>query len=85
MLSVPGSDDTVVLLDYMDGPNVFENLLRVTAEGDVVWRPRPPDTGPDAWVQARIDGDEVVAYSWSGFVVRFDLATGVERGREFMK
>jgi outer membrane protein assembly factor BamB len=85
MLVVPGSADTVVLLDYMGGPNVFENLLRVTPDGDEVWRPRPPGSGPDAWVQARIEGDEVVAYSWSGFVVRLDLATGTERNREFVK
>ena len=31
MLSVPGSDDRVVLLDYMDRPYVFENLLPLDA------------------------------------------------------
>jgi hypothetical protein len=75
----------VVLLDYMDGPNVFANLFRVTADGDELWRATPPDTGPDAWTRARIDGNQVVAGSWSGFEVRFDLATGREISREFTK
>jgi hypothetical protein len=83
LLNVPGSSDTVVLLDYMDGPNVFANLFRVTADGDEVWRATPPGSGPNSWTQARIEGDEVVAKSWSGFEVRLDLASGAERQRTY--
>jgi hypothetical protein len=85
LINVPDSGDTVVLVDYMNGPNVFANLFRVTPDGDEVWRATPPDTGPDAWTQARLDGDQVVAFSYSCFEVRLDLATGREISREFMK
>ena len=84
-MPVPCSSDTVVLLDYMDGTNVFANLFRVTDEGIEVWRATPPGSGPNSWTAARIEGDEVVAYSWSGFTVRLDLATGGERSRVFTK
>jgi outer membrane protein assembly factor BamB len=85
LLNVPGSSDTVVLLDYMDGPNVFDNLFRVREDGTEVWRATPPGSGPNSWTKARIEGDEVIAYSWSGFVVRLDIATGAERDRTFVK
>jgi hypothetical protein len=84
-MNVPDCDDTLVLLDYMNGPNLFANLFRITAGGDEVWRAVPPNTGPDAWTQARIEGDEVVAFSWSCFEVRLDLATGYEISRVFTK
>lgn len=84
-LCVPGSSDEVVLLDYMDGPNVFANLFRRREDGTEVWRAVPPGTGTNAWTQAQIEGDEVVAHSWSGFVVRLDLATGIERDSTFVK
>jgi len=85
VMSVPGSEDTVVLVDYMGGPTVFANLFRVTPDGAEIWRAQPPDTGPDAWTSARIEGDEVIAFSWSCFAVRLDLATGSELSRVFTK
>lgn len=83
-LKVPGSADTIELLDYMHGPKVFSNLFRASANGEV-WRARPPGVGSDAWTEARIVGDAVIAVSWSGFEVRLDLATGKEQSRRFMK
>ena len=85
LMTVPNSSDTVVLLDYMGGPDVFANLFRVTEDGAEVWRATPPGSGPNSWTKARIEGDEVVAYSWSGFTVRLDLATGAERDRVYTK
>ncbi len=81
-----GADgDELVLFDYVDGPKVFANLIR--RRGSVeVWRAAPPlPTSPDAWVSARVEGDEVVAQSWSGFRVWLDLADGSEIRREFTK
>lgn len=82
---VPGSSDELVLLDYMGGPNVFANLFRRTPAGVDVWRAAPPSTGPDAWVSAAVEGDRVLAQSWSGWRVVLDLATGVEIDRTFTK
>lgn len=84
-MPVPGSTDTIVLLDYMDGPSVFANLVRVTSDGAEVWRATPPQPGSDAWTFARIEGHEVVANSWSGYEVRLDIVSGRERSRTFTK
>ena len=82
---VGAAGDELVLFDYMDGPKVFANLVRRRG-GVEVWRAAPPlPTSPDAWVSARVEGDEVVAQSWSGFRVRLDLADGSEIEREFTK
>jgi hypothetical protein len=48
-------------------------------------RAAPTNGGDDAWTVVRIDGDQVVAYSWSCYMVSIDLATGVERARAFTK
>jgi outer membrane protein assembly factor BamB len=85
ILNVPGSADSVVLLDYMGGSNDFANLFRIREDGTEVWRAKPPGSGPNAWTSAHLEGDEVVAHSWSGFTVRLDLATGEELGRVFTK
>ena len=85
ILNVPGSADSVVLLDYVGGPNVFANLFRGRDDGTEVWRATPPGSGPNAWTNARLEGEEVVAHSWSDFTVRLDLATGEELGRVFTK
>ena len=82
---MPGSPDEVVLLDYVDGPNVFSNLLRRRPDGSEVWRATPPGSGTSAWVAARIEDGEVVAHSWSGFLVRMDLGTGTEIETKFTK
>lgn len=81
-----GERGAIVLLDYMAGPKNFANLLRVRADGTVAWQASPPDeSGNDAFVEFRWDGDELVANSWSGFRLRLDPATGVVRGQAFVK
>jgi hypothetical protein len=44
-LNVPGSDDTVVLVDYMGGPNAVRDLFRLTPDGSEIWPAQPPDAG----------------------------------------
>jgi hypothetical protein len=84
ILKVPGSDDEVVLLDYLNDPGVHDNLFRVRPTQEVVWRVTPPGDDPDGWTEARIEGDMVIARSWSDYVVRFDVETGKELSREFI-
>jgi hypothetical protein len=55
------------------------------ADGSVDWRALPPEGASDAWVTVYLDGNEVVANSWSCWRVRFDLATGIETSRLFTK
>jgi hypothetical protein len=81
-----GSHDMIVLLDYMAGPKNFANLIRLAPDGRVVWRLAPPE-GPtnDAYVDLRWRGDELVANSWSGYLVRIDPASGRMTSSEFVK
>jgi hypothetical protein len=85
LLSVPGSDDIVVLTDYMKAQPGLGNLARVRPDGQEVWRVAPDPLSQDAWTLARVEGDECFASTWSGWEVRLDVATGAERGRVFTK
>ena len=86
IITIPGTSDALLLEDYWEGPKVFANLSRVREDGTVVWRAAPPlPTSSDSWTQARVEGTEVTAYSWSGFLVRLDLESGQEISREFVK
>ena len=86
IMPVPNSEDAVVLLDYMAGPKVFANLIRMTPEGRVVWRAAPPEqSGSDAFVECRWRGGAFMANSWSGYLLEIDLATGRPTSSEFVK
>jgi hypothetical protein len=64
----------------------FRNLSRVAEDCSEVWLAEPPQPSyGDTWVSAELDGDEIEAHSWSGYVVRLDLATGTERSTTFHK
>lgn len=53
----------------------FENLLCVTARGDLVWQAKLPSSH-DAYVNVRLEDGCVIASSWSGYSVRIDADTG---------
>jgi hypothetical protein len=85
-LAFPGSEDRRVLYAYEDYDQsaVVANLVRVRPDGSVAWLATPPEP-QDAWVAASSEGDDVVANSWSGWQVRFAVATGAELSRVFTK
>jgi len=86
VIDIPDTTDSLLLEDYWTGPKVFTNLHRVSQDGTHVWDASPPlPTSPDSWTRATIEGEFVVAHSWSGFIVRLDLSTGRELSREFVK
>jgi hypothetical protein len=63
-----------------------QNLYCIDASGHAVWRAVLPDaSGPDCYLSAMVDGDHVVAATWSGFRVVLDLASGAIREAEFTK
>src|SRR5581483_6558759 len=77
VLTIPGSDDCLVLLEYWaERQHGFQNLLRVRADGSIRWRAELPDPTDDAYVGFEWDGRDLVAGSWSGFRVVLDPATG---------
>ena len=84
-ISVPGSDDCIVLADRMATTDRRGNLMRLRPDGSEVWRLDAPSGVGDLWTEVRLEGDEVIANSWSGYLVRIDLATGQERERTFTK
>ena len=53
--------------------------------GAAAWRALPPEGDRDAWVRVTVDGDVVVANSWSGWQVRLSLQDGTEMSRCFTK
>jgi hypothetical protein len=61
------------------------NLVRRDDDGTLCWQLIPPEGATDAWVEMRVDGDILVATSWSGWSIRYDINSGRERGRTFTK
>jgi hypothetical protein len=83
---VPGNVGAVVLLDYLAGPKNFPNLMLVGPDGLVTWRAPLPDTaGNDAYVEFRWDGDDLLANTWSGYLIRIDPMTGSLKDRVYVK
>lgn len=85
VIAVPGSSDTIVIGDTEVRAVRYVLLRRMTPDGTELWRAAPPNGAGDAWVFARVDGNEVVARSWSCYVVWLDLDIGSELRREFTK
>ena len=83
-LSLPGSDDRIVLVEYSSGDHPA-NLSRVRPDGSAVWSAPPPEQNNDFWTEAELEEDVVSAFSWSCYRVRLDLRTGAERSRTFTK
>jgi hypothetical protein len=82
-IAIPGADEYLALPETADG--YIAQIELCQRDGTVRWRVLPPDGGDDAWTQVRLDGDTVVANSWSCWRVRLALTTGKELGRVFTK
>jgi hypothetical protein len=75
---IPGSTDLLVVVEYHDFRGAWPNLFRVTQEGEERWESAPPGAA-DAYLTARVEGDEVAARTHYGRLVRLDLQTGAVR------
>lgn len=84
LLPMPGSDDVLVLTDYMQARPGVGNLARVRPDGSDAWRVAPDPLSQDAWTVARLEGDACRA-STSGWDVVLDVETGRARERRFTK
>lgn len=88
--ALPGSNDCVAVLDWMDRPPGFEawhpfaNLVRASPTGEVVWAADPPKDDLKSWTAVSIHDGTVVARAWSHRCV-LDPDTGRIVGTEFTK
>ena len=82
---VPGSADVLLLTDYTDARPGVGNLCRLRTDGTEAWRVAPDLLSGDVWTVVRVEGDTCVGYTWQGWDIELDLATGKERGRHFVK
>jgi len=75
---IPASCDTIVLLDWMsDEAKDGRNLVRMTPEGQVVWRATPPENAPqDSFVAVEWEGDVLTANTWNCCRVTVDVDSG---------
>jgi len=86
VLSIPDSDDVLVLDDAPDPPEYYQRVLRCRPDGTIAWTAAPPTNQPDdAWTTVHLQDNQVSANSWSCFRVTLDLATGAETERVFTK
>ena len=86
VIEIPEEDDCIVLLEYWTNGNRFNNLLRINSNGSIIWMSElPSDTGVDAYVKANWQSGNLVAWSWSGFMVTIDHRTGKILTKEFKK
>ena len=81
-ISLPGDLGVLELQEAEDG--LISAIARRRFAADI-WRAEPPDGPHDAWVAVEVDDGAVIANSWSGWCVRYDLATGSEMERAFTK
>jgi hypothetical protein len=80
--------DRIVLRKYkVGGPKTQDNLVRLHANGALVWEAEPPEPGAgDSWVAIEwVPDDGLIANSWSCWRVRIDPATGQAIDKEFTK
>ncbi|HZO53492.1 MAG TPA: hypothetical protein VFB63_12320 [Bryobacteraceae bacterium] len=70
-------DGFIVVLDYYEAGKlgVWENLLRIRADGSVVWKLCTPSSSDMFTDVAWLDG-KLVAWTWECFMVTIDVASG---------
>jgi hypothetical protein len=86
-IHLAGGDKIVLLKFRPSGDKTQENLVRLRANGALVWKAEPPEASAgDSWVAAEWVPDVgLVANSWSCWRVRIDPATGESIEKEFTK
>jgi outer membrane protein assembly factor BamB len=81
------SDDCIVLYHYMSGhKRFFQNLVRCRHDGTIVWRAELPDAAiGDVYVSVGLRDGQLVANSWSCYLVVLDPETGQILSTRFTK
>jgi hypothetical protein len=87
-VEIPGSSDFIQLIPYdsFGAPKHFQNLSRCSASGETVWVAElPTRSDNDAYTNAEIQGEQVVAWSWSCYRVELNLHSGAIEKSVFTK
>jgi hypothetical protein len=87
-IEIPGSSDFIQLLPYdsSGAPKQFQNLSRCLASGEKVWVAELPSRSDnDAYVNVQIEGERVVAWSWSCYRVELNMVSGSIENSTFTK
>jgi hypothetical protein len=88
VLGITNNQDCIVLCELEEtSPKVFGNLFRFSPQGHVVWIAKMPEivAESDYYVQMEMDGNELVANSWTAFRVQIDIRNGHILKRVFTK
>lgn len=91
VVALAETDDAVVVLNFEAGPRSehgvipgWPNLVRVRADGSVVWRASALDA-QDSWVSVQWSSGSLTANTWSGFLVTVNPNTGAKISKVFTK
>lgn len=84
MDSIPTADGGELAFDD-DANGYAARIVRRDADGREVWTAVPSFEPSDAWTFVDVDGATVVASSWSGYRVVFDLGIGTQIAQTFPK
>lgn len=85
-IPLPGTEDTLVGVPTADGLAYMASIRRERTDGSTVWTASPPNgESQDAWTAVRLDGQHLVANSWSGYLVELNVESGQEVTRTFTK
>ena len=68
--------ERITLLDWSGQPPQFCNLLKIDADGNVIWRAKPHHPLEGVWTEVRMEGQNLRAYNWSGYSNLIDYETG---------
>lgn len=78
-------DCCVALLRWDQKPGWFQNLVCISMDGSVVWRAQmPTNSSGEAYTQMRVEGEDLVAWSFTGLMVHLDAKTGRIRSTDFV-
>jgi outer membrane protein assembly factor BamB len=77
----------VVVYDWLGCSAPVENLVCLNSDGTIRWRAKlPENAGPsDCFVAVRMDGDLLLANTWSCYAVWLDPKTGETLRQSFTK
>ena len=86
VVPVPGDLDAVILVPRGEKEQgSFRNLLRIDANGSIVWEAELPDLGADAYAKVAVRDRRLVGWSWSGYMVGINWDTGKIEKQTFTK
>jgi hypothetical protein len=84
---LPYNSGKLVLYDWIsyEGFRSPQNLELHESSGNIIWAAKPPDDSADCFVRVRLDGDTIVANSFSAWMVTLDKQTGKILTKVFTK